>query len=240
MEKMQVIVPEGMAKKEWFTPAEFAAGIKTSKGALMEWIRVRPDFKIKFCQMVGGGSKRPRYLISWKGLAEYISQRESFRGNQHKEKTLVSRDFKSAKSNVAENANQNMERIKSQPPVDLDKLLAMSQNLLLAFTGATQKIQQIELERSEDRKQITAIVEKIDQQEKEMKKPLPIGSIHRQFLNDRVRMYAINQQIEFPRVWRKVNEFVGRGSVSFYEFADFQRALKFVKNLYEEAGMDWE
>ena len=236
MEKMQIVVPEGMSKKEWFTTAEFAAGVKTSKKALTEWIRTHQEFKTNFCQKIGRGDKRPRYLIFWKGVAEYIAQKNAFNGNQN---IPADRSFSGVKSSVAENANQNIEKIKSQP-VDLDKLLAMSQNLLLAFTGAAQKIQQIELERSEDRKQITAIAEKIDQQEKEMKKPLPIGSIHRQFLNDRVRMYAINQRIEFPRVWRKVNEFVGRGSVSFYEFADFQRALKFVKNLYEEAGMDWE
>lgn len=56
--------------------------------------------------------------------------------------------------------------------------------------------------------------------------------------------HAVNQWIhrhpEFSRVWRKINEYVGRGGVAFYEFADYQKALKFTKNLFEEAGMSWD
>lgn len=232
---MQIVVPEGMAKKEWFSVKEFAAGVQTTPHAVNQWLNRHPDFTSKYCQNISTGQKRKKWLIFWEGISVFISRRSN---NGKPSDSLNLRVKEVAQENVGKMANQTIKQQSGQPS-ELDKLVLISQNLAAAFGGLSQKVLQIEQSYNESRAELQKVNARLEQHEKELEKPLPITSIHRQFLNDRVRLYAIQTKIEFRRVWQAINTHVGRGGVSFYEFKDFQIALKYLKDMYEEAGMPW-
>lgn len=237
MDATEINVPEGMQKKEWFKTKEFIKGVGTSNSAFNRWLKSHPEFVQQYCQNIGRGSKRPRYLILWKGIAAYVNEYAKTRPARKIVNNLST--ISEAKKQSTDIVNKEIEKQNSQVP-DLNKMLLMSQNLLLAIGGVNEKVNQLQTEMNGALKVIENVVVRMDAQEMEMKKPLPVTSIHRQFLNDRVRLFAIQENIEFSRVWRKVNEHVGRGGVAFYNFADFRKGLAFVKGLYEQSGMDWE
>lgn len=229
----EIVVPEGMAKKEWFKTSEFAKGVGTTPHAINQWIHRHPEFAQKYCQNISGNPARKKWLIFWEGISVYLSQKNIKSSNP-----LTVRGLETAKENVGQIANETIKKA-HVAVVDVDKLLIISQNLAAAFGGLSQKVLQIEQGQSESKAEIQKVTARLEQHEKELEKPLPITSIHRQFLNDRVRLYAIQTKIEFRRVWQAINTHVGRGGVSFYEFKDFQIALKYLKDMYEEAGMPW-
>lgn len=224
---MEIVVPEGMAKKEWFSPAEVADGVKVSRAALVEWIRVHPKFRQEFCQKVGVGEKRPRFLIHWKGISEYFAQKsKTHRGNRYS-KSLDPRDLETAKSNVAQMANQTIERQHSQS-LPADPILANLQMM-------------IEMRQSQ-----LALGTKVEILEKKLEEtmaiattPVPVTNGQRQFLNERVRKYCIEHDLPFHVVWRQVHEHVGLAAVHKYELRHYQAALKYVEKMYRETGLIW-
>lgn len=224
MESMQIVVPEGMAKKEWFTAKEFAAGVKASQPSLVEWIRVHPKFKQEFCQKIGSGSKRPRYLIFWKGIAEYIAQKNAFNGNKNR---AGEQGFSEVKSKVAEQANQNIERKQSQ--------LTPIQALLQSVQMMAQMEQRVDAHESK----LLQLEEKIEAATEVLTSPVPVTNGQRQFLNDRVRKYCIEHDLPFHVVWRQVHEHVGLAAVHKYELKHYQAALKYVEKMYIETGLIW-
>lgn len=231
----QIVVPEGMQKKEWFNVKEFATGVGMTPHAVNQWIHRHPEFSQKYCQNISASQKRVRWLIYWEGISAFLTLHSGRTGNQYRSKDTLTRGLDVAKENVAIKANEAIKGGNGQ--------LSPAQALLQAvqlMVSLEQKLNNVEVRAEAHEQKLVQLEKKVEQNSNELKKPLPIGSIHRQFLNDRVRMYAINQSIEFSRVWRKINEYVGRGGVAFYEFADYQKALKFTKNLFEEAGMSWD
>ena len=125
METMEISVPAGMAKKEWFTTAEFARGVKVTPNALQRWIKKHSEFRGTYCQNISKSGKKPRWLIFWKGIAVYVSWRDVAR-NQ-KQQTTFKDGFSNtaaltkAKIVVAQKANETIGKEKSQISPKFDK-----------------------------------------------------------------------------------------------------------------------
>lgn len=227
------IIIKQTVNTNYYTAQEFADGVKLTRRSITNFIKNNKEFREKYCVLGGNlGSKKPRYFIAKEGLAAFIALREKFKGNQHKKK-VAKLPFETAKMTVADKANEAL----SNRSIDINKMLQLSQNLLLAIGSVNSKLEQIEASTTE---RIEAVNKRLEKHEEELKKPLPVTDIHRQFLNDRVRLYCRTKGLQYALVWGHVNRHVGRGGVAFYNFQDFQKALKFVKAMYEEAGMDWE
>lgn len=226
---------------DWCTTRDFAEMLGITSKSLVKWIQRHPEFIEKHCHPIGNGVQRKRYMIHKDGIVYYVNVRNSFNGNQFKS---PQRNYLPQKELSADLANQKIsEKINPHPvnnSTELSQLVEISRNLAAAYSGQNRELLSIKESQEEIKKRQQEIDQKLQEQEKEMNKPLPVSSIQRDFLRSRVKLFAIKQEIHFPIVWNKINEYVGRGGVAFYDFADFQKALKYLKKIYEEAGMDWE
>lgn len=221
----EIVVPAGMPKKEWFTTAEFAARVGIGTHSLRQWLKNHPEFTVNYCQNVSTNPKIKSWLIHESGVAPYISLKSKGRGTSDVQMLTT------AKQRVGEKANEALARKLTPEEMMLEtaRLLVGLSNRLDNAAGAF----------AADHKKLEYVEGRLEKIETEMNKPLPVTSLHRQFLNDRVRMYAIKTDMDFRRVWQALNTHTGRGGVAFYEFQDFQKAKKYLKDMYEQAGLEW-
>lgn len=232
----EITVPDGMQKKEWYSTKEFIAGVGTTNSSFHRWLKNHPDFVQKYCQNISHGLKRPRYKILWKGIAAYVNffAMTRPRGKIVNKMSTISK----AKELSTELANREIERQQSQPsmPMSPEMMLLETARLLSHLTA---RIDNAAIQFRADHARIEKVEATVESIENKLNEPLPTSSLHRQFLGDRVKLFAIKQDIHYSFVWRKVNKYVGRGHISYYDFSDFQKALKFIKGMYEEAKMEW-
>lgn len=217
METMEISVPAGMVKKEWFTTTEFAAGVGISKRTLNLWIQRHPDFVKNFCQNISKG-KIVRYLIFWKGLSEYIAQK-----SQSGTAGNIMFPIRKAKSVLAEKANQTIETENSQDPM-IANLTAMIE-LRKSQLAMTERMDHFENKLAEVTEVLTT--------------PVDVTAGQRQFLNERVRKYCISHDLPFHIVWRQIHEHVGIPAVHLYKFKHYSAALKYIRKMYDETGLVW-
>lgn len=214
--------------KEWYTTAEFAAKIGINRRTLNLWLQRHPDFVAKHCKNRASiASVRPRYSIHWKAIVDYATYKNTFHGNQHVKKEMVSNPVENAKAVVSENALQNIERKQSQ--------LSPIQALLQSVQMMAEMEQRVDAHESK----LLQLEEKIEAATEVLTSPVPVTNGQRQFLNDRVRKYCIEHDLPFHVVWRQVHEHVGLAAVHKYELKHYQAALKYVEKMYIETGLIW-
>lgn len=230
----EIAVPEHMVKKEWYSTKEFIAGVNTSSSGFHRWLKDHPDFVQKYCQNISHGTKRTRYRILWKGIAAYVNEYAKTRPAKKIVNNMLS--ISKAKEVTTELANREIERQLSQPTMTPEAMLLETARLLSHLTS---RLDNAAVQFRADHARIDKVEATVESIENKLNEPLPASSLHRQFLGDRVKLFAIKQDIHYSFVWRKVNKYVGRGHISYYDFADFQKALRFIKSMYEEAKMEW-
>jgi hypothetical protein len=205
--------------QEWLTLKEAAAIRKCSTKSLAILIKRHRNIINEFVR--GGEKQGNKLFINQEGLLRLSNMANT---NTHNSSAMYV-----AKSRLAGRA--------IKPQYDLDKLVLISQNLLASIGGLSGKIEQNKIEQD---KKIADVEARLQKHEDELNKPLTPSSVQRKFLGDRVKLYAITQTMPFHTVWGAVNTHVGRGGVAFYDFADYQKAIRFIKGMYEQAGMGWD
>lgn len=214
----------------WLTIKEAAAQWGTSTRGITKAIRLHREALGEGC--VGGGKGNPLSITS-----EALFKLRTIANIRSRKNTVGYL----RKTNIADKAIEAIKEVNTNKyvtnPSDLDKLVLLSQNLLASIGGLSGKIEHNKIEQD---KKIADVEARLKKQEDELSKPLTPNSIQRKFLGDRVKLYAITQSIPFHTVWSAVNTHVGRGGVAFYDFADYQKAIKFIKGMYEQAGMGWD
>jgi len=214
----------------WLTIKEAAAQWGTSTRGITKAIRLHREALGEGC--VGGGKGNPLSITS-----EALFKLRTIANIRSRKNTV---DYLK-KTNIADKAIEAIKEVNTNKPVsDLDKLVLLSQNLLASINGMGGKVLQIEQSSIEQKKELEDVKARLQKHEDELNKPLTPSSVQRKFLGDRVKLYAITQTMPFHTVWGAVNTHVGRGGVAFYDFADYQKAIKFIKGMYEQAGMGWD
>lgn len=69
--------------------------------------------------------------------------------------------------------------------------------------------------------------------------PVDITSAQREFLNERVRNFSFRSGLPFGRVWGLVHDQVGKRPIETYTFQDYPKAIKFMKAIYSQNGLEW-
>lgn len=216
---------------EWLTLETFCNGVNSTPHAVRQWISAHPEFVKRYCKNIGT-EKRKKWEIHWEGIAAYIATKTS---NTPKIKPLELRGLRDAKQIMADKVNSQISKKQKQQLPDIDKLLEISRNLAKYAETQMQTIKPLELPPSTK----PEIVDRLEKIEKDLNAPLEPTHEQRAFLNDRVRFYCINNDIPFFRIWRQVNSHVGKAGIHAYNFAEYRKALAYLKSLYQEVGLDW-
>lgn len=214
--------------KEWFTTTEFAEVVGVNKRTLNFWLSQHPNFVAKHCKNRAAlTSTRPRYSINYRAIVDYTTNKNSFNGNQHVKKEMVTNPIENAKAIVSENALQNMERQQSQ----LTPIQALLQ-AVQAMAGMEQRME------AQDAKLIQ-LEHKIEQATEVLTSPVAMTDGQRKFLNDRVRAYCAELDIPHYIVWRQIHDHVGIHKLESYQLRHYRVAFEYVKKMYVATGLTW-
>lgn len=181
--------------KEWVTPKELAAMVGVTARTINHWLQINPGFIAEFCQTVGGGTLRPRYLIHKKGIAHFIANKsKTYKGNRY-EKVLGPSSFDKAKENVAEMANEAL--IPSDDPI-----IAQAQQTILLRKAQLRTQQEVDGLKS----QVLQIVQKQEQAQVDLLALPEAGTSARQLttrakIRQRIVTYAQAKKVDYKTCW---------------------------------------
>lgn len=224
----EIVVPEGMAKKEWFRTPEFANGVGMTAHAVNQWIHRHPEFAQKYCQNISTNPERKKWLILWEGVSVFLAIHNGRTGNQYRSKATLTRAFEEAKENVAQKANEAIKMATMQPTTPIQALLQ-----------AVQQMADMEARFQKTEQKVVMLEERLEEATNVLTTPIPVTAGQRQFLNDRVRKYCIEHELPYHTIWRQIHDHVGVIAVHKYELKHYQAALKYLEKMYIETGLIW-
>ncbi len=83
-------------------------------------------------------------------------------------------------------------------------------------------------------------VQEIKHEQKSIAPPGNMTTPQRDFLNERVRNFHFQSDVPMWRIWNKLHSEVGKAKIDEYEFNDYKKAMKVLKEWYRVAGLIWE
>jgi len=170
------------------------------------------------------GTKYGKLCITRPGLIVLANLKDSDRGNQHRNSTMKPGINVQAKKNVAEIA------IAAQTiPQELlnDPFIKLRLQQLQDINQVRQEMQSLKTEIQEVKQLATETP------------PTDLITSQREFLNDRLRYFCIQTEMSPSYVWKKLHAYMCKESINDYKFGDFKPAIRYLKEMYKNARIEW-
>lgn len=226
--------PEG-GLIEWLNMKQAAELLDLTESSVYSALRRHKDIKEKYCTMMKGEMFRKSLHITKKGLEVLFNAKDT--GGRRSSLAIITPEItKKAKQAIAEKAQEGFEAsndpMLAQPQVLMNmrrEMLGMKEEL--AETREAIGLQTPKIENHEER------IGLLEEQEDPMTGKMTPSQ--QQFLNLRVREYAINQGYTYSEVWRWLHTMVGRKNLKHYVRHDYYTAIGLLKSKYKQAMMSW-
>ncbi len=134
-----------------------------------------------------------------------------------------SKDSLQGKKKIAEIA------IKSVTPSE-DPMMLQLQHMMM--------VRQEQLNQSKRLDNVEVKIEEVKQLALETP-PVSMVTSQREFLNDRLRNYCAQTEVSHSFVWKKLHDYVGKGSINDYKFDDYKPAIRYLKEMYRSSHISW-
>ncbi len=212
---------EKSKRSEYLTISEFSLKANCHVSSLRRWLKNNPEFSSKYCsfEKSRGGSSGKRILIHISGILPYCNSKAST-GKSLGVVTALNREAKIKTAEIV---------IKAITPSE-DPMILQLQHMLM--------VRQEQLNQSKRLDNIETKIEEVKQLTLETP-PITMVTSQREFLNDRLRNYCAQTEVSHSFVWKKLHDYVGKGSINDYKFDDYKPAIRYLKEMYRSSHISW-